>query len=311
MPLNENREAEHLIDRLPDVYTKDRKSRLFALFRIIGAEISETRKALTQTAESRDFNKAKGLPLDHIGWENLRVSRGSATDAGYLMRIRAKIMQYRADSTIDAIIYSLAFALNRAPSDIGIVSPGHEVMEEPASLLIAVPFDLLETSTLTGPELQELIKNMVAAGVASHIAFNIHGGIVQFASWPSTGAGPYFFTGHLIAKPEVKPMTSGFLRKADLNLKAKDITGAAVYPQTADHCGRIPVVFSRGSAAGGMQGLKSVLTMGDALWLFAAPISFGAGKGRRMGSNVRTAVRRARGLAVLMNSGNYYCGEGF
>lgn len=223
----ENREAKNLIERLPDTYTKKPGSRLFRLFRIVGAEISELRSTLQNTQQSRDVDQATGASLENIGWHNLRVARESATDAGYLLRIKARIAQHRADGTIDTIIEGLAFALNRKPEEIGIVSPGHASMDEPASLLVSIPFELLPESTLSGPEIQALIENMVAAGISTHIVFGIHGGVVQAAAWPKSGVGRYVYTGHLYSKPIAEPTTSGHLKTAALRMVNQERLGVA------------------------------------------------------------------------------------
>lgn len=312
----DKREAEQLIERLPDTYTKDRGSRLFRLFRVIGAEIAALKDTLAKTAESRDLDKAKGATLDHIGWENFRVPRASTTDAGYLLRIKASIAQYRSDGTVDAIIENLAFALNRQPQEIGIVSPGHESMDEPAALLIAIPFDLLAQSTLSGPELQALIENMVAAGVSAHIAFGIHGGTVQVISWPRTGSSPFAVSGHLYSGHIETPSTSGHLRKRNLEFNGKQVIGRAVYPQVSDYCGQIPYRVSSGKLMSAAAQAKGSRVIGLSLWPYSGrsysgqvPHKVSAGALRK--AKVQTNGFSTQGHSSWPHSGLYYCGEGW
>lgn len=314
--MQDKREAEKLIERLPDTYTKDKGSRIFKLFQVIGAEIAALRDTLATTEDYRDLDQAKGATLDHIGWNNLRVSRATATDAGYLLRIKAAIAQYRADGTIDAIIRNLAFALNRRPDEIGIVSPGHESMDEPASLLIAVPFELLAQSTLNGPELQILIENMVAAGVAAHIAFGIHAGSVQAVSLPRTGSSPFVFSGHLYSHPIEKSSTSGHLRKRALQLSGRAVIGLADYPQTPEFCGQIPFMASIGNMRTGSLMANSLEVSGASLWPHSGlsrsgQVPFVSNKGVLKKTELQSTGFRLRGLASWPHSGLHHCGEGY
>lgn len=224
--LKELQEATDLINRLPDTYTKQPMSNLFRLFRIVGAELAELRAALQTTERYRDIDQAAGATLDRIGWGNLRIPRDGATDITYSLRIKAQIIQYKADGTIDALIEGLAFALDCRPDAIG-VDPGYMILEQPASLLITAPHAVLLESALSGAEIQDLVEGMAAAGVSSEMIFSLHSAFLRAIPERVTGKCLYPRTGFLYARPRVASSTCGFTRRSVCALDSRPIVGVS------------------------------------------------------------------------------------
>lgn len=163
--MSDREEARQLVERLPDTYNKQQESRIFRLFRVIGAEIAQLRAALTTTETYRDVDQATGATLDRIG-RNVGQLRGQARDETYRALIKSRIVRNLSRGDVNSIKRILAATLNISPSDVQITQYWREENPEPAAIeIFGVPLSALGEFSLTHQQFAALVQRIVAAGV--------------------------------------------------------------------------------------------------------------------------------------------------
>lgn len=157
-------EADALAHRLPDTYNKDRGSRITRLFRIVGQEFAEIRRALRTTEQQRDVDQATGATLEGIGG-NVRQPRGQLNDRAYRALIKAKIARHLSPGDVNSIKQVVAAMLDIGTADVGVRQLWHTDPPEPAAVEITAPMDALAQFDLTPTQFAAIMQHIVAAGV--------------------------------------------------------------------------------------------------------------------------------------------------
>ena len=160
LEIKEIQEARALIDRLPDTYAKATSSRLFRLFRIIGAEFAQVRDALTTTEAYRDVDQAAGATLDRLG-ANVGQERGQVSDYTYRGLIKGKIARNLSPGDVDSIKRIVSVMLSIPVSEVSVTPYWQRVEQEPAAIEIAAPCTRWPKAAAPGGRLSVII----AAGV--------------------------------------------------------------------------------------------------------------------------------------------------
>lgn len=177
----EIQEARALIDRLPDTYAKATSSRLFRLFRIIGAEFAQVRDALTTTEAYRDVDQATGATLDRLG-ANVGQDRGQVSDYTYRGLIKGKIARNLSPGDVDSIKGIVSVMLSIPVSEVSVTPYWRRVEQEPAAVEIAAPLHALAQYQLPPERWASIMQLIVAAGVRASVLLR---GTFQFASLPA------------------------------------------------------------------------------------------------------------------------------
>lgn len=176
-------EAMNLARRLPDTYAKHRGSRIFRLFRVVGAELAELRRALQTTERMRDIDQATGATLDGIG-RNVRQPRGRLPDRAYRALIKAKIARHMSPGDVNSIKQVVSAMLDIPMTAVGVRQLWRADPPEPAAVEISAPMDALAKFELTPTQFAAIMQHVVAAGVR---ATSLLGGTFELSELFETG----------------------------------------------------------------------------------------------------------------------------
>lgn len=149
----------------PKVYYHTRKrSGIFRLFRIVGAEIASLRKALETTERYRDIDQATDATLDRIG-SNVRQFRGTLPDSTYRTLIKGRIARSLSPGDTNNIKDILATMLDIEPSEVTVDPFWIRDTPEPAAIEITVPLDALAQVQIDPGQFPLLAERIAAGGV--------------------------------------------------------------------------------------------------------------------------------------------------
>jgi len=91
-----------MISKLTDLFTKNEKSNIGKIIRIVSDELTAVQTALETTEEWRDIDKAEGTTLDLIG-ENIGQPRSKTNDEEFRLLIKTKIFSNLSIGDIDSV----------------------------------------------------------------------------------------------------------------------------------------------------------------------------------------------------------------
>ena len=168
---------DRMLERLTDVYTKEKDSNLAYTLQLAAEEIDELRETIQRTGDWREINEAEGETLDLIGY-NVQQYRGQATDPVYRILIKSKIARNMSDGSINTIIRILAITLDTDRDRIS-VTPQWQEDGEPATVYIEVPTERLNEVGFSVNQFGRLCNRIVAGGVRADVLFE---GTFEFSS---------------------------------------------------------------------------------------------------------------------------------
>lgn len=152
---------ENLVKNLPDAYKKNNESNNFKILEVERIECANLRDDLQSINEILDINNATGKTLDRYG-ERVGQPRGLATDAKYLLMIKAKIMRNLSNGSYQSIIDALCETFSCDPSEVYIQDE-----DEPCTVkLVSLPLAFIIGAGLSTSQTVAIIKSMLPVGVS-------------------------------------------------------------------------------------------------------------------------------------------------
>lgn len=166
---------QNLANNLPDAYKKDVTSNNFKILEIERYECQDLRETLNEIMQALDIENASGKTLDLYG-QSVGQARGKATDAQYIIMIKARAYRNLSNGTYKSIIDNLAFAFSCSPSQVLIVED-----EIPCSVtLVSLPLDAIIKAGLTTGQTTQIIKSLLPVGVT--LSSYTYEGTFEFAA---------------------------------------------------------------------------------------------------------------------------------
>lgn len=144
---------------LPDAFRKDKDSNNYKLL-LVEKHIYDKINAMLQSVfEIMNIDNATGKVLDLYG-ERVNLTRGKATDAQYLIRLKAKIALNFSDGSYDYVSRGLAFVLSSTPDKIKLKEGGNNTIH-----IIDLPLSVLTDAKFSADQFIEIVEDMLPEGV--------------------------------------------------------------------------------------------------------------------------------------------------
>ncbi|MGE7621683.1 hypothetical protein ACQKMD_01150 [Viridibacillus sp. NPDC096237] len=157
-----------MLSMITDALEKNPNSNIGKIFSVFASQYTDAQDTLKCMEEWTDIEKAQGKVLDEIG-DEINQARGTASDGKYRLLIRAKRARALSDGTVNKIIEALAFTLNVNAKEIKVQPLWNGV--EPAAIMIeSIPLEKLVTAGINTAQFEEVIEDVVAAGVAVYLS---------------------------------------------------------------------------------------------------------------------------------------------
>lgn len=158
--------AASILKRFSDVFNKNENSNLGKIIQIFSQQLQEIEQTNIRIKEWRNVDSAEGVGLELIG-ENIKQSRGVATDEVYRVLLKSKIARNLSTGDINTIIRVLSLALDADPSTIRIQEKWGDLLEpEPAAIkMIEVPLAKINESGIAPEQFVRIVQRTAAAGV--------------------------------------------------------------------------------------------------------------------------------------------------
>lgn len=146
----------NLAKNLPDSFRKDNESNNYKILENERLSIEEHLSDLYGIYEILELDNAHDKTLDRYG-ERVGQPRGLATDAQYILMIKAKIMRALGNGTYPSVLKSLCMTFNCEPKQVYI-----EETNEPCQVkMVTLPLDILNTSGMTVNQVTQLIQSIL------------------------------------------------------------------------------------------------------------------------------------------------------
>lgn len=159
---------ENQAKNLPDSFAKGTDSNNYKILSVEKYAVDDFKNDLKAVFNSLDLNGKDendkpyvyGKTLDLYG-EMLNQPRGIATDAQYLILIRAKIMRSLSGGDYPSVIQAICSTFDCEPSQVYI-----KETDEPCTVeAVTIPLNVLNKVGLTKTQTIELIKTILPVGV--------------------------------------------------------------------------------------------------------------------------------------------------
>jgi len=158
--------TQKMFERLADLFKKTEDSNVGKVIKIFSDQLQQLEETNNKVKQWRSIDQAKGKGLDVIG-ENIRQSRGSATDEIYQVLLKSKLARSLSTGDINTIIQVLSVALNTDNQEIRIKEKWSDpdYPEEAAISVIEVPIKRLNEVGLAPDQFGAIVQKTVASGV--------------------------------------------------------------------------------------------------------------------------------------------------
>lgn len=151
---------ENHVKNLPDVYKKTPNSNNYKILEIGRLSKLNLRSDLKDIDDILSLDNATGKTLDLYG-ERLGQKRGKASDAQYLIMLKAKIMRTLSNGSYNSIVNAMAETFNCDPSDIVVKeSEKAGVIEE-----LSVPISIINKAGLSSSQAHQIIRSLLPLGI--------------------------------------------------------------------------------------------------------------------------------------------------
>lgn len=152
--------AENHAKNLPDVYKKSPNSNNYKILEIGRCSKQNLRSDLKEIENVLTIENATGATLDLYG-ERIGQRRGLATDAQYLIMLKAKIMRTMSNGSYNSVVNAVCESFNCSPSDIIV-----EESETPCLIkTLTVPIEIINKAGLSSSQAHQIIKSLLPIGV--------------------------------------------------------------------------------------------------------------------------------------------------
>lgn len=153
---------DEFAENLPDAFAKDKDSNNYKLL-LVEKHIYDAINTMLQSVYNiLDIDNATGTTLDMYG-ERLNLKRGAATDAQYLIRLKAKIAQNFSDGSRDSIAKALAYVLSTTTDRIKLKCDTEKNTVQVAD----IPLKTLTDAGFSGDEIMSILNSLLAQGVTT------------------------------------------------------------------------------------------------------------------------------------------------
>lgn len=151
---------ENLIENLPDMYKKDKDSNIDKVMQLIQYDIDKFRATLQEIDDSKDLEKATGYTLNLYG-EMAGQRRGKASDAQYLLMIKAKNARNRCYGDYQSVVNCICEILGCEKSEVFIKNG-----DKPLSVILdKVNLSTILEADFTPNQFTKIVQSMLPAGI--------------------------------------------------------------------------------------------------------------------------------------------------
>mgnify|MGYP003305311374 CR=1 FL=1 len=152
--------AENHAKNLPDVYKKTPNSNNYKILEIGRLSKLNLRSDLKDIDDILSLDNATGKTLDLYG-ERLGQKRGKASDAQYLIMLKAKIMRNMSNGSYNSIIKAVCETFSCSPSEIIV-----EEAETPCTIkTLSVPISIINKAGLSSSQAHQIIRSLLPIGI--------------------------------------------------------------------------------------------------------------------------------------------------
>ena len=173
--MNSSFNFENLAKNLPDAYKKDKDSNNFKILEVERFACQDLRETLNNISQLLDIENARGKTLDLYG-QRVGQSRGKATDAQYIIMIKAKILRNLSNGTYKSIIDTIAHTFSCDPSQVLIM----EDAEACSVSLVSLPLESIIKANLTTKQTTQIVKSLLPVTVT--LSSYMYEGTFEFAA---------------------------------------------------------------------------------------------------------------------------------
>jgi hypothetical protein len=152
--------SENHAKNLPDIYKKTPTSNNYKLLEIGRLSKLNLRNDLANVDHILLLDNATGKTLDLYG-ERIGQRRGKASDALYLIMIKAKMMRAMSNGSYNSVIGAMSKTFDCDPSDIVV----KEADVAGAIDILSVPISVINKAGLSSKQAHQIIVSLLPIGI--------------------------------------------------------------------------------------------------------------------------------------------------
>ena len=152
--------AENHAKNLPDVYKKTPNSNNYKILEIGRLSKLTLRNDLQDINNILLLDNATGKTLDLYG-ERIGQKRGKATDAQYLIMLKAKIMRTLSNGSYNSVVKAMSATFNCDPTDIIV----EEAETAGVIKTLSVPIAIINKAGLSSSQAHQIIRSLLPLGI--------------------------------------------------------------------------------------------------------------------------------------------------
>lgn len=152
--------SENHVKNLPDAYKKSSSSNNYKILEIGRRSKQILRNELKEIDNVLSLDNASGKTLDLYG-ERIGQRRGKASDAQYLIMLKAKMMRTMSNGSYNSIINAMAETFNCDLTDIIV----EEADEACVIKKLSVPISVINRAGLSSSQAHQIIRSLLPLGV--------------------------------------------------------------------------------------------------------------------------------------------------
>ena len=152
--------SENLAKNLPDAYKKNTDSNNYKILEIERDFCQKLRQDLADVDDILSFENATSKTLDLYG-ERIGQRRGLATDAQYILMLKAKIMRTMSNGSYNSVINAVCKTFDCKPSDIIV-----EESTNPCAIkTLSIPITIINKAGLSSSQTHQIIRSLLPIGI--------------------------------------------------------------------------------------------------------------------------------------------------